>query len=160
MALKSGANVLAISPFPNLFEGRTSPNEGERLKLQQLMRDYVNSYQQQRLGDLKGTATTTSSSSSSNQRASAALRQARPAAIHSTSLQWWQRQKEQQLPMLQLLELPHQQFDFWQMSEPQRKLYQDDLLHLTPRGYDILGHLVATTIYKSTPGGVKGLCGC
>jgi hypothetical protein len=122
------------------------------------MRNYIRSYQQQRLQQLKGSSSNSSSGGGST-RAAETLREA-VQSTRSTSLQWWQRQKEQQLPMLQLLELPHQQFNFWQMDEGQRKLYQDDLLHLTPKGYDILGHLVATSIYKSSPGGIKGLCGC
>jgi lysophospholipase L1-like esterase len=106
MALKAGANVLAIQLFPNRFVSQTSNNEKQRRLLNTMLRDYV-----------------------SKQPARASCDQAK----------------------LLFLELPDAVFDFWSMPTGRIKQMQDDQLHLTPQGYDLLGGLVFDRISRETP---------
>lgn len=54
-------------------------------------------------------------------------------------------------PRLHLLRLPDEYFNFWSMPAGRVAEYQDDLLHLKPVGYDLLGSLVFGAISKQTP---------
>ncbi|KAF6263336.1 SGNH hydrolase-type esterase domain-containing protein [Scenedesmus sp. NREL 46B-D3] len=92
LALASGANVLAIPPFPNRFVDRSSKNEQQRQQLAVLVRQWVAQ---------------------------------QPAADCGQ-------------PRVYLQELPGFWFDFWSMPPERRAEMQDDMLHLTERGYDML----------------------
>jgi len=50
------------------------------------------------------------------------------------------------LPRVYLMQLPAEWFDFWTMPASRVSQMQDDLLHLTPYGYDMFGQLVAEKI--------------
>eukprot|EP00775_Hariotina_reticulata_P011543 gene11543-11686_t len=54
-------------------------------------------------------------------------------------------------PKLRFLELPNTSFDFWSMPAGKVVQMQDDLLHLTPQGYELLGGLVFDRISKEVP---------
>lgn len=54
-------------------------------------------------------------------------------------------------PQLYLEELPAQYFDFWSMPEARVSKMQDDKLHLTAYGYDMLGGLLFSTISQNLP---------
>jgi len=49
-------------------------------------------------------------------------------------------------PRVYLMQLPREWFDFWTMPASRVAIMQDDLLHLTPYGYDMFGQLVAESI--------------
>lgn len=49
-------------------------------------------------------------------------------------------------PRVHLMQLPSEWFDFWAMPASRVSQMQDDLLHLTPYGYDMFGQLVAEKI--------------
>eukprot|EP00882_Tetradesmus_deserticola_P022377 GHRQ01024279.1.p1 GENE.GHRQ01024279.1~~GHRQ01024279.1.p1 ORF type:complete len:194 (+),score=39.26 GHRQ01024279.1:1272-1853(+) len=106
LALASGANVLAIPPFPNRFVSRSSQNEQERLQLGVLMQSWVAQ---------------------------------QPAAADCDQ------------PRVYLLDLPSFWFDFWSMPPERRAELQDDKLHLTERGYDLLAWQVFNAISPRVP---------
>ncbi|KAF8066376.1 VPS37-2 [Scenedesmus sp. PABB004] len=54
-------------------------------------------------------------------------------------------------PRLHVLSLPPEWFGFWSMPAGRVASMQDDLLHLTPAGYDMLGGLVFNAISQATP---------
>lgn len=110
--LKSGANVLAVLPFPNRFVTKDSKNEQERQKLVGLMQQYIAS---------------------------------QPEPTNCSQ------------PRIYLQQLPSTYFDFWSMPEARVHRMQDDKLHLTAYGYDMLGELLFGTISKHVP--LKG-CLC
>lgn len=62
-------------------------------------------------------------------------------------------------PKAYLLDLPAEWFDFWSMPAQRVAQMQDDLLHLTPYGYDMFGQLVADKIL-STLSPTECLCPC
>lgn len=65
----------------------------------------------------------------------------------------------QRQPRVHLLELPAEWFDFWSMPASRVSQMQDDLLHLTPYGYDMFGQLVADKIL-SLVSPTECLCPC
>lgn len=65
----------------------------------------------------------------------------------------------QRQPRVNLLELPAEWFDFWSMPASRVSQMQDDLLHLTPYGYDMFGQLVADKIL-SLVSPTECLCPC
>ncbi|WIA22955.1 hypothetical protein OEZ86_009882 [Tetradesmus obliquus] len=106
LATASGANVLAIPPFPNRFVSRSSKNEQQRLELAVLMRNWV---------------------------------AAQPAAGDCGQ------------PRVYLAELPSFWFGFWSMPPERRAEMQDDLLHLTEKGYDMLAWQIFNAISPRVP---------
>jgi hypothetical protein len=62
-------------------------------------------------------------------------------------------------PHVHMLELPAEWFDFWSMPANRVSQMQDDLLHLTPYGYDMFGQLVAEKIL-SLLSPTECLCPC
>lgn len=62
-------------------------------------------------------------------------------------------------PRVHMLELPAEWFDFWSMPANRISQMQDDLLHLTPSGYDMFGQLVADKIL-SLVSPTECLCPC
>jgi hypothetical protein len=54
-------------------------------------------------------------------------------------------------PRVYLQELPGFWFNFWSMPPERRAEMQDDLLHLTQRGYDILGAQIFNAISPRVP---------
>lgn len=112
MLTASGADVLAVAPWPNRFVSRSSDNEHQRQLLQNMIREYV--------------------SSAANTKRS---------------------------PRVHLLELPAEWFDFWSMPASRVSQMQDDLLHLTPYGYDMFGQLVGDKIAGLLPA-TQCVCPC
>jgi hypothetical protein len=106
LAVASGANVLAIPPFPNRFVSRSSKNEQERLQLAVAMRKWVS---------------------------------AQPTASDCGQ------------PRVYLAELPSFWFGFWSMPPERRAEMQDDLLHLTEKGYDLLAWQIFNAISPRVP---------
>lgn len=112
MLLASGAEVVAVQPWPNRFVSRSSDNERQRQLLGQMMQDYIN------------------------------------GPVNS-----------KRSPRVHLLQLPSEWFDFWSMPSSRISQMQDDLLHLTPFGYDMFGQLVAENILsRISP--TECLCPC
>jgi hypothetical protein len=62
-------------------------------------------------------------------------------------------------PRVHLLDLPAEWFDFWTMPSSRIAQMQDDLLHLTPYGYDMFGQIVADKILGLIQPG-ECLCAC
>jgi hypothetical protein len=62
-------------------------------------------------------------------------------------------------PRVHLLDLPAEWFDFWTMPSSRIAQMQDDLLHLTPYGYDMFGQIVAEKILGLIQPG-ECLCAC
>lgn len=54
-------------------------------------------------------------------------------------------------PRVYLQDEPADWFDFWSIPEGRVKEMQDDQLHLTPYGYDMLGGLIFNTISQHVP---------
>jgi hypothetical protein len=62
-------------------------------------------------------------------------------------------------PRVHVLELPAEWFGFWTMPAARVSQMQDDLLHLTPYGYDMFGQLVGERI-ASLLSPTQCLCPC